>query len=128
MKKPYHRKMPSNWYLKTPGIRRFMLRELTCVFMLIYMVSFLCFLCAMSKGADEFLTLMETLKHPALLILNGLVFIGVAYHSITWFNVTPQAMPIRIGEDRLPNLLVAILMGYLPCLVISGIVLYFTLK
>ena len=93
-----------------------------------FMFSFLCYLCAMGKGVEEFQSFMETLKSPAFLILHGFVFLGVAYHSITWFNVTPQAMPIRIGEDRLPDLLVAILMGYLPWLVISGIVLYFILK
>jgi len=128
MKKTYIRKMPRDWFLRTPGIRRFMARELTCVFILAYLISLLYFFCYMSKGVEQFKTFMETMKSPGFLAFHGIVLLGAAYHSITWFNVTPQAMPVRIGENRLPDFLCAFLMGYLPWLVVSGIVLYFTLR
>jgi fumarate reductase subunit C len=26
-----------------------------------------------------------------------------AYHSVTWFNLTPKALPVQLGEEFLPD-------------------------
>jgi fumarate reductase subunit C len=30
-----------------------------------------------------------------------------AYHSITWFNLTPRALPIQIGKRFVPDAVIA---------------------
>ena len=36
---------------------------------------------------------------PPLLV----ALVVTVYHSVTWFNVTPQAMPVQIGEEFVPG-------------------------
>jgi len=45
----------------------------------------------------------------------------VLYHSITWFNLSPKAMVVRLGRFRVPDLMIA---GgnYAAWFVISGII------
>ena len=35
------------------------------------------------------------------------ILIGTLYHSVTWFAVTPKAMPVQIGENFLPGFVIA---------------------
>ena len=32
---------------------------------------------------------------------------GALFHTITWFNLAPRALVVRIGEDKVPDLLIA---------------------
>ena len=33
--------------------------------------------------------------------------LAVLYHSITWFNLSPKAMVVRLGRWRVPDLMIA---------------------
>ncbi len=46
------------------------------------------------------------------------------HFPITWFNLTPKIMPLYIGEDRVPDIWTAILMGYLPWTLCTFIILW----
>ena len=67
---------------------------------------------------------MESLRSPLAVIAHGLALAAAVFHSITWFNLTPQVMPIRIGEGQVPGAVVAIGAGYLPWLIVSGVILW----
>jgi fumarate reductase subunit C len=30
-----------------------------------------------------------------------------AYHSVTWFNLTPKALPVQLGEEFVPGWVIA---------------------
>jgi fumarate reductase subunit C len=51
----------------------------------------------------------------------------VVFHSITWFNLTPSAMPVRLGGKRLPAFLVAA-PSYVAWAVVSAIVAWLVLR
>ena len=126
MSGPYHRPHSAAWFLKRPAYVRFMIREMTAPFILAYLILFLVFLARLGAGQDVFLDYLRFLNQPPLLILHGLLLVGALWHSITWFNVTPRAMPMRVGERRLPDPVVAILMGYLPWAVVTVLILWAT--
>ena len=46
-------------------------------------------------------------KSPDMITFNMLWFCFVMFHAITWFNLAPRAMPVRIGGKRVPEFLVA---------------------
>jgi len=55
-----------------------------------------------------------------LLHIIALLFAG--YHSITWFNLPPKAMPVRMGEKKVPDILIALGGGYVPWIFITLII------
>ena len=106
--KEYIRPMPANWWLKKKSYFLFMVRELTCLFVGGYAV-FLLVLIYRARGTNsqEFAALFDGLNHPWAILLN-LVVLGMAlYHSITWFNLTPKAMVVWRGEERLSPMVIA---------------------
>jgi fumarate reductase subunit C len=61
------------------------------------------------------------LKTPRLLAFNIVAFLFVLYHTITWFNLTPTAMVVRLRGKRVPDSIVAG-SNYLAWLIVSVIV------
>ena len=122
MRGPYVRSVDRAWYLRTRTYRRFMVREATSVFIAAYLVFLLVWLRRLAQGPDQFEAMVRATRAPLSIAFHGLVLAAALYHSITWFNLTPQVMPVRLGEERLPRGLVAVGMGYLPWLVISIVI------
>nr|VFK00229.1 MAG: fumarate reductase subunit C [Candidatus Kentron sp. H]VFK00495.1 MAG: fumarate reductase subunit C [Candidatus Kentron sp. H]VFK04258.1 MAG: fumarate reductase subunit C [Candidatus Kentron sp. H] len=104
MSKPYIREIPKySWYLRQGRYVRYMARELTSLFIGLHTFLLICGIGALSEGEvayNEFLAVLGNPLYVAFLIV-ALLF--AIYHSISWFNVTPQAMPIQKGEDFLPG-------------------------
>ena len=42
-----------------------------------------------------------------MLALNVVSLFFVVFHAITWFNLAPKAMVVRVGNTRVPGLLIA---------------------
>ncbi len=128
MRGPLRRPFPRDWFERKGAYRRFMVREMTSVFIGGYIVFLLVWLDRMGQGPEQYQALAEAMRHPLAVALHMLALAAAMYHSITWFNLTPAVMPLRIGEDRLPNVVVAITMGYLPWMAVSGAILWGVLR
>jgi fumarate reductase subunit C len=56
-------------------------------------------------------------------VLNVVALVFVLLHTVTWFNLTPQAMAVRVGGRRVPAL--QIIAGqYAGLAVVSGFVFW----
>ncbi len=128
MSHPYRPSVPRTWYLRKQPYRVFMLRELTSVFIGGYLVFLIILLARLGQGYEQYAALMESLRSPLAVVGHAVVLAAAVFHSITWFNLTPQVMPIRIGEQRLPDAVAAIGAGYLPWLIVSGAILWGVLR
>lgn len=128
MRKPLVRPYPKDWFLRTRPYRLFMLRELTSVCIAGYLVFLLWWLYRLGRGPEDYQALLSIVRHPVSLGLHTIALIAAAWHAITWFNLTPLVMPMRIGEDKVPNVVIAIATGYGPWLVVSGCILWATLR
>jgi ferredoxin len=49
------------------------------------------------------------------------------YHTITWFNLAPRAMPVRLGGKRLPDWMVAA-PNYVAWVTVSVVIAWFLLR
>lgn len=107
------------WFMRTTAYRLFMIREFTSVFLAGYLIFLLVLLARVGEGPQPFDSLLVTLRSPISIILHVLVLLAALYHAVTWFNLTPRIMPVRLGEERLPDAVVAIAAGYLPWIVVS---------
>ena len=118
MSKPYTPPMPWNWWNKNSAYRLFMLRELSSVFVALFVLELLCFVSQVGHGKEAMNQFIESLQNPLFLFYHVVVLAFALLHSITWFNLTPKVMVIRRGEERVPDVLVAG-SNYVACLVVS---------
>jgi len=102
--RPYIRRISRRqWWLGAPRYRRYMLRELTSLLLGAYAFTLLTGLWRLSQGAEAFGAWLSAMESPLGLVFNTLMLAAALYHSITWFNVTPKAMNVRIGAGKLPD-------------------------
>jgi fumarate reductase subunit C len=115
------------WWLKQRQYLTFILRELSSVFVALFVVMTLFQLWALKKGPEAYAQFQQWLQSPLVIALSILGFFFVVFHSITWFNLTPSAMPVRLGGKRLPAFLVAA-PSYVAWAVVSAIVAWLVLR
>ena len=102
--KPYVREIPkTTWFLRQARYKRYMAREVTCIFIFAYTFLLVCGLGALASGPEAFSGFVGSLHSPLGVLFNLAVLIMTAYHSVSWFVVTPQAMPIQRGEEFVPG-------------------------
>lgn len=102
-RKPYVREISkTTWFLGQPRYMRYMAREVTCIFILAYTFLLISALGSLADGKEAFDAFVQGLSSPLGVLFNLAVLVVTAYHSITWFNTTPQAMPIQRGEEFVP--------------------------
>ena len=61
----------------------------------------------MSGGEESYRQFLSWAGRPWVLVLNLVALLFVAYHAVTWFNLAPQAMPVRVRGKRVPGVWIA---------------------
>ena len=103
MSEPYRRPVSNTWWLKKPNYRFFMYRELTAVFILAFLIIFLWFLSSLARGPEAYNAFLQRLSSPWSILFHIVALIAACFHSSTWFNLTPKAVVVRKGEEKLPD-------------------------
>ncbi len=103
----YHRRMPIFWWVHKWVHMRFILRELTSVFVAFYAIMLLLHVRALAAGPEAYASFLAWLASPVSLALHAVALVMVLFHSISWFNLAPKAMVIRVGARRLPGWVIA---------------------
>ena len=106
-RKPYVREMTFRWIFRHPRYLRYMARELSCLFIGAYTLLLVAGVNSLSQGPAAWQAFLEWLQSPASIVFHVLVLGFALYHSITWFNLTPKALPVQIGEDFLPDAVIS---------------------
>jgi len=91
------------WWLKRWHYTRFVLRELTSVFIGFAAFVYLWQLRALMHGPESYAEFVQTMKTPLMLSLSVVTLAAALYQAITWFHLTPRAMVFRIGGRKLPD-------------------------
>lgn len=125
--KLYRTRMPIFWWVRKWTYVLFITRELTSVFVAFYAIELLFLLRTLTLGQEAYDAFVVWLQTPVALALNTIAFSMILFHSITWFNLAPKAMVIRVGEVRIPPVVVAGL-NYLGWVVVSAALAWFVLS
>lgn len=107
MSRPYHRPMPGNWWLTNRAYLVFMIRELTSVFIAIYLVLFLIMINRIAAGPDAYGDYLAFLATPGMLAFHAVALAAALFHSITWFSLAPKGLVVRLGDRRIPDAVIA---------------------
>ena len=103
----YRRRMSVWWWLKDVAYTKFVLREGTSVFVAFFALLYLWQLHPIAQGPDAYARSIERLRTPLFLTLDTVALVFVLFHTITWFNLTPTAMVVRMKGKRVPDRIVA---------------------
>ena len=107
--KLYSKRVPIFWWLHRWVDIRFISRELTSVFVAGYSVILLFYIRSVRQGPEAFARMSERLTSPLWIALHCFALVALVYHSITWFNLAPKAMVVKVGATRIPNMVIVLL-------------------
>jgi len=123
----YRARVSTYWWSRRWAYLKFILRELSSIFVAYFVVLTLLQIRALTQGPDAYARFQERLKAPVLVALNALAFFFVLFHAVTWFNLAPKAMDMRMRGKRVPDLLI-VLPNYVAWLAISTVVAWLLLR
>jgi fumarate reductase subunit C len=102
-RKPYVRAITSEWIFRHPRYLRYMTREFSCLFIGGWTLLMVWGLKQLAEGPAAWAAFLEVLRSPASVVFHVLTLAFAAYHSVTWFNLTPKALPLQLGEEFVPD-------------------------
>jgi len=102
----YRSRVSTWWWLTRWPYLKFILREISSVFVAWFVVVLLLQIRALSRGPDAYARFQHWLQNPLVLWLNLITLFFVVFHAITWFNLAPSAMAVRFRGKRVPDLFI----------------------
>jgi fumarate reductase subunit C len=102
-RRPFERAITSEWIFRHPRYLRYMVREFSCLFIGGWTLLMVWGLKALSEGPAAWAAFLGLLQTPASIVFHLLTLAFAVYHSVTWFNLTPKALPVQMGEEFLPD-------------------------
>ena len=115
------RRMSTYWWIQRGSYLKFILRELSSLFVAWFVVYLLLLARAMSQGTMAYHQFFDWAAQPLIALLNVVTLLFLVFHSITWFNLAPQAMVVRVGRLRVPDILIAA-SNYVAWVVVTALV------
>src|SRR5881398_2264811 len=99
----YRTRVSTWWWLARWPYLKFILREISSVFVAWFVVVLLLQIRALSHGPHAYARFEHWLQNPGIVLLNLIALFFVVFHAITWFNLTPRAMVVRLRGKRAPD-------------------------
>jgi fumarate reductase subunit C len=109
---PYHPKwyrtrMSTYWWLWRGAYLKFILREISSAFIMYFVAITLWQLWALGQGPDAYARWQAWMTTPFAMVLNGITLFFIVFHAVTWFNLAPKAMVVRLGDRSVPGAMIA---------------------
>ncbi|HKD45126.1 MAG TPA: fumarate reductase subunit C [Candidatus Angelobacter sp.] len=123
----YRAQVSTWWWLGRWSYLKFILREISSVFVAWFVAELLLALSALSSGPGDYGEFQDFLRNPFVVATNVVSLFFVIFHAVTWFNLAPKAMAVRVGGKRIPDLWIEG-PNYLAWAVVSAIVAWFLLR
>ena len=111
----YRRRVPLLWWTRRRSYTFFMLRELSSVFVAVFVVELLFLVRAVAHGPSAYQGFLDTMANPAMIVLNVVALAFLLLHAVTFANLTPRAMVVRLRGRRVPSrlILAGVYLGWL---------------
>lgn len=119
--------MPIFWWIRKWVHIKFITRELTSVPIALYAIVLLIHIRAVATGPEAYADFLAVLRTPISIALHAVAFLCVIFHSITWFNLAPKALVIRLRNKRLPAAVISAI-NYVAWIIFSATIAWIFLK
>jgi fumarate reductase subunit C len=105
-RRPYVRQVERSWWLHRPRYVAYMIRELTSLFVGLYCALLAVGLVRLSQGHAAWDGFVAALTSPLGVVVQLVCLVFAVYHSVTWFALTPKAMPLMIRDEPVPGMVI----------------------
>src|SRR5262245_17611462 len=106
-RRPCIREVKRSWWLGRRRYVVYMVRELTSLFVGFYCAVLVVGLWRLAEGRAAWDGFLAALSSPLGVLFQLVCLAFAAYHSVTWFALTPKAMPLALrGEPVTATVLV----------------------
>jgi fumarate reductase subunit C len=112
----FHRqRVPLLWWARRRSYSMFMLRELSSLFVAVFVVELLLLVRAVADSPAAYDDFLRALTNPAVVLLNVVALAFVLLHAVTFANLTPRAMVVRLRGRTVPSraILASVYLGWL---------------
>jgi fumarate reductase subunit C len=98
----YRPRISTWWWTRKRSYFVFVMREVSSIFVAWFAVFLLLFIWAVGRGESAYRSFVDWAGSPWVIALNVLALAFVLFHTVTWFNLTPQAMDVRVEGHKVP--------------------------
>jgi fumarate reductase subunit C len=105
-RRPYIRQVERGWWLRQPRYILYMIRELTSLFVGLYGALLVVGLVRLSQGQAAWDGFVAAFSSPPGVAFQLACLIFATYHSVTWFALTPKAMPLMMKDEPVPGIVI----------------------
>ncbi|GAA4712836.1 fumarate reductase subunit C [Phytohabitans rumicis] len=99
----YRQRVSLFWWLSKPTYLLFVVRELTSVAVVWFVVYLLLLVRAVGAGPESYQDFLDWSARPWMVAVNAVALALAVFHTVTWFLVTPQAMVLKVRGRRIPG-------------------------
>jgi fumarate reductase subunit C len=110
-RRPYLREIKRSWWLSHRRYVVYMIRELTSLFVAFYCVVLADGLVRLAQGETAWDGFLAAISSPLGVVFQLICLVFAVYHSITWFAVTPKAMPLMVKGEAVPPRTIVVAAG-----------------
>ena len=122
----HRRRIPIFWWLGDASYTRFIVRELTSLAVGYAALVLVFQVWSLDRGPEAYDRFVHWLQLRPVVTLHVVVLAALVYHSVTWLNLAPKALVLRVAGRRLPSAVI-LLLHYAGWLVASAAVLWLLL-
>ncbi|GMR15122.1 MAG: hypothetical protein BMS9Abin30_0743 [Gammaproteobacteria bacterium] len=105
-RRPFVRTMSkTTWYMRNGRYKVYMLREVTSLLVGYYTFLVIFALAALSADSPDLWNgFLAAQQSPVMTALHGFALLYfLFFQTFPWFKLAPKAMPVQIGEKKLPG-------------------------
>jgi fumarate reductase subunit C len=88
------------WWRRDPFFVRYMAREATAIFVVIYAVTLLVGVLRLAQGEAAYQGWVASLRGAPGIALHIVLLVAFLYHTFTWFAIMPKTMPPIVIAGR----------------------------
>lgn len=125
-RRPYIRPMSkTTWYMRNGRYKVYMLREMTSFLVVFYFMLTVCAVAALSMDSpDRWNAFLAWQQSSVMLVFHvfALVYF-LFFQTFPWFKLAPKAMPVQLGEKKLPDSFIVV-GHYVVWVVLSAVIFW----
>jgi len=123
-RQPYVRPISTTtWYMRNGRYKVYVLRELTSFLVAFYSVLTILALSALADSQEHWNAWMASQQSTGMVIFHALALLYfLFFQTFPWFKLAPKAMPVQLGEKKLPDS--AIVIGHYVVWVIVSLFIF----
>jgi len=95
----------TTWYMRNKRYKVYMLREMTSLLVGVYTFLVIWALAALSANSpDAWNQFIASQQNPGMVVFHSLALLYfLFFQTFPWFRLAPKAMPVQLGEKKLPG-------------------------